>query len=182
MFQDVVRTVRVRQDGGGSILNPTLLPTDNMHANATLTPLTRAQWLSNTRNSASLCAPPPSLTVSARRRFGAGSLAPSRPGSRSACTITPGLFPSLGDQRPARSPNPRPAPPTPFLCPDPDGSAGLQGHPLPRPAPPSPQPPLGPGTSQTSRPALRTRPPRRAPPPRYQEARPLHSPRSPRHR
>src|SRR5450432_1742850 len=43
VFQDVVRTGRVRQDGGGSTLNPTLLRTDNMHANATLTPLTRAQ-------------------------------------------------------------------------------------------------------------------------------------------
>src|SRR6266478_6606549 len=43
MFQDVVRRGRVRQDGGGSSLNPTLLHTDNMHANATLTPLTRAQ-------------------------------------------------------------------------------------------------------------------------------------------
>jgi len=43
MFQDVVRTVRVRQAGGGSILNPTLSHTVNMHANAKLTPLTRAQ-------------------------------------------------------------------------------------------------------------------------------------------
>src|ERR1043165_6698974 len=43
MFQDVVRTGRVRQDGGGSILNPTPSRTDIIHANATLTPLTRAQ-------------------------------------------------------------------------------------------------------------------------------------------
>jgi transposase InsO family protein len=43
MFQDVVRRGRVRQDGGGSTRNPTLLLTVNMHANATLTPLTRAQ-------------------------------------------------------------------------------------------------------------------------------------------
>ena len=43
MFQDVVRTGRVRQDGGGSTLSLTPSRTENMHANATLTPLTRAQ-------------------------------------------------------------------------------------------------------------------------------------------
>ena len=43
MFQDVVRTERARQAGGGCTLNRSLSRTDNMHANAKLTPLTRAQ-------------------------------------------------------------------------------------------------------------------------------------------
>ena len=47
MFQDVVRTERVWQAGGGSTLNPQPFPTDNMHANATLTPLTRAKLVAH---------------------------------------------------------------------------------------------------------------------------------------
>ena len=43
MFQHVVRTPGVWQAGGGSTLNRPLYPTDNMHANATLTPLMRAK-------------------------------------------------------------------------------------------------------------------------------------------
>src|SRR5450432_3815598 len=53
------------------------------------------KWLSNTLNSASPCAPRPSLSASARRPFVDGSPAPNRPASPSACTIIPpGLFPS----------------------------------------------------------------------------------------
>src|SRR5450432_626172 len=63
------------------------------------------KWLSNTLNSASPCAPRPSLSASARRPFVDGSPAPNRPASPSACTIIPpGLFPSLA--RPA--PNSKP--------------------------------------------------------------------------
>ena len=43
MFQQVVRTGPVRQAGGGSTQPPTKSRTDNMHANATLTPLRRAK-------------------------------------------------------------------------------------------------------------------------------------------
>ena len=45
MFQQVVRTVRLRQAGGGSTLNRPPYLTTNMHANATLTPLTRAKMI-----------------------------------------------------------------------------------------------------------------------------------------
>src|SRR5882672_651184 len=43
MFQHVVRTLRVRQAGGGSTHYHPSSRTDNMHANATLTPLMRAK-------------------------------------------------------------------------------------------------------------------------------------------
>jgi transposase InsO family protein len=43
MFQQVVRTMMVWQAGGGSTLNRPPYLTDNMHANATLTPLMRAK-------------------------------------------------------------------------------------------------------------------------------------------
>src|SRR2546428_2325580 len=43
MFQELVRTGSVGQDGGGCTQNLTPPRTDNMHANATTTPLTRAQ-------------------------------------------------------------------------------------------------------------------------------------------
>src|SRR5262249_6018508 len=45
MFQHVVRTLRLRQVGGGSTLNRLSYLTDNMHANATLTPLMRAKMI-----------------------------------------------------------------------------------------------------------------------------------------
>ena len=45
MFQHVVRTLRFWQAGGGSILNRLSYLTDNMHANATLTPLMRAKMV-----------------------------------------------------------------------------------------------------------------------------------------
>ncbi len=45
MLQEVVRTGEVCQGGGGSIRNPPPFPTAPMHANATLTPLRRAQSL-----------------------------------------------------------------------------------------------------------------------------------------
>jgi transposase InsO family protein len=45
MFQHVVRTAMVWQVGGGSTLNRPLFHTDNMHANATLTPLMRAKLI-----------------------------------------------------------------------------------------------------------------------------------------
>jgi transposase InsO family protein len=45
MFQHVVRTATVWQVGGGSTLNRPPYPTDNMHANATLTPLMRAKMV-----------------------------------------------------------------------------------------------------------------------------------------
>src|SRR5450432_412550 len=64
------------------------------------------KWLSSTLNSASPCAPRPSLSASARRPFVDGSPAPNRPASPSACTIIPqGLFPSLA--RPAPNSKPR---------------------------------------------------------------------------
>jgi len=43
MFQHVVRTPRLWQAGGGATPNPLSYLRDNMHANATLTPLTRAK-------------------------------------------------------------------------------------------------------------------------------------------
>ena len=45
MFQEVVRTGPGAQAGGGSILNLTPRRTDNMHANARLTPLMRAEMI-----------------------------------------------------------------------------------------------------------------------------------------
>src|SRR3954471_2201481 len=45
MFQQVVRTMTVWQAGGGSTLNRWSYLTDNMHANATLTPLMRAKMV-----------------------------------------------------------------------------------------------------------------------------------------
>jgi hypothetical protein len=47
MFQHVVRTAEVWQAGGGSTLNRPPYPTANMHANATLTPLTRAKMIAH---------------------------------------------------------------------------------------------------------------------------------------
>src|SRR5450432_3512275 len=64
------------------------------------------KWFSNTLNSASPCAPRPSLSASARRPFVDGSPAPNRPASPSACTIIPpGLFPSHA--RPVPNSKPR---------------------------------------------------------------------------
>ena len=55
MFQEVVRTARVWQGGGGCTLNLPTYRTDNMHANATLTPLTRAKMIAQlTASGASL--------------------------------------------------------------------------------------------------------------------------------
>jgi len=45
MFQHVVRTGRLRQVGGGWTLNRQSSHSDTMHANATLTPLTRAKMV-----------------------------------------------------------------------------------------------------------------------------------------
>jgi len=45
MFQEVVRTEEVWQAGGGCTLNPQPFRTDNMHANAILTPLMRAKMI-----------------------------------------------------------------------------------------------------------------------------------------
>ncbi len=130
-----------------------------MHANATLTPLMRAQMtlrhsqLRFSRRTTAL------LSASAKRPSAAGSLAPKRlphaPGR-------PFFGPSSSapqDQSPARSPDPRPAPPAPLLRSDPHGPPRLQGHPLPRPPPSRPPPPLFSRTSQTSASALRTRHP-----------------------
>jgi transposase InsO family protein len=47
MFQEVVRTEEVWQVGGGCTLNRSTFRTDNMHANATLTPLMRAKMISH---------------------------------------------------------------------------------------------------------------------------------------
>jgi Homeodomain-like domain len=54
MFQHVVRTTTLWQAGGGSTLNLPPLPTDNMHANATLTPLMRAKMVHHHASGASL--------------------------------------------------------------------------------------------------------------------------------
>src|SRR5437868_273262 len=45
MFQEVVRTDSAKQVGGGCTLNLPPRRTDNMHANATLTPRTRAKMV-----------------------------------------------------------------------------------------------------------------------------------------
>ena len=49
MFQHVVRTLRVWQAGGGLTHNRRSYPKDNMHANATLTPLMRAKLVQRHR-------------------------------------------------------------------------------------------------------------------------------------
>ena len=49
MFQHVVRTLRVWQAGGGLTHNRPSYPRDNMHANATLTPLMRAKLVQHHR-------------------------------------------------------------------------------------------------------------------------------------
>ena len=132
VFQDVVRSARVRQDGGGSTPNPTLLRTLGMHANATLTPLTRAQMaLQHSQLGFSLRTTALAFGVCEKtvRRWLAPALARS---------LLQASSPAPQDQPPARSPDPRSTPSTPLLRSDYDGPARLQGHPLPRPAPPSP--------------------------------------------
>ena len=165
MFQQIVRIMRVWQAGGGSTLNRWSYLTDNMHANATLTPLMRAKMvLQHAAFGRSLRASAAAFGVSEKNR---PQVAPARPAVRLSCAPGRSLLQTSAsaaqNSAPTRSPNPRSPPPTPLLCPDPHGPSYLKGFPFPHPPAPGPQSPGCPRSSQATHGPLRTRHARRAP-------------------
>ena len=73
MFQEVVPTGKVWQAGGGCTLNPAPHRTDNMHAHAILTPLTRAQMaLRHSQSGCSLRDTAAALTLHLEARLWTG--------------------------------------------------------------------------------------------------------------